>query len=318
MLNKIHDPESGTPEAPVIDPGIVDSKRLQMFFASVREGSFASAAQLLSVSPSAISHAMKALEEDLGSALFRRLGPQVKPTAAAMRMMPMVEDILLRLSAMKSELTRMDGRSENLIFRLPISLTGLLRPGALSTFHECFPHANLEMHLKGERPRGKEDPEFDFEIDYLSHFPGDFVRRDLMAEKFGAYVAPFHLLGQKSRVAISEIIQNLLIFPDHFTFELFQQPAIVGNAPNPRTWILPNPLTASDLAQQGQGIAVLPEWAVVNPLREGTLVKLAVPGFEITRACCAFWDANRPLTWTGEVFLSLLAADIESQANPLQ
>jgi DNA-binding transcriptional LysR family regulator len=125
-------------------------------------------------------------------------------------------------------------------------------------------------------------------------------------------------VGQKSRVAISEVIQNLLIFPDHFTYELFQQLAIVGNAPNPRTWILPNPLTASDLAQQGQGIAVLPEWAVVKPLREGTLVKLAVPGFEITRARCAFWDANRPLTWTGEVFLSLLAADIESQANPLQ
>lgn len=302
----------------MIDPGIIDSKRLQMFFASVREGSFASAAQVLSVSPSAISHAMKALEEDLGSALFRRLGPQVKPTAAAMRMMPMVEDILLRLSAMKSELTRLDGRSGNLIFRLPISLTGLLRAGALSTFHECFPHAKLEMHLKGENSRGKEDLKFDFEIDYLSHFQDDFIRRDLMEEKFGAYAAPFHLLGQKSRVAISEIIQNLLIFPDDFTYELFRQLPIAGNAPNLRTWILRNPLAASDLAQQGQGIAVLPEWAVVKPLREGTLVKLVVPGFEIRRVCCAFWDVNRPLTWTAEVFLSLLAADIESQANLLR
>ena len=317
MLNKIHDPDSGMPKAPVIDLGIVDSKRLQMFFVSVREGSFASAAQLLCVSPSAISHAMKALEEDLGSALFRRLGPQVRPTAAAIRMMPMVEEILLGLSTIKSELARLEGRLQNLIFSLPISLAGLLQAGTLSTFHECFPHANLEMHLKSDRFVRMEESKFDFEIDYSSHSSEKFVRRELMEENLGAYVAPFHLLGQKSRVAVSEIIKNLLVFPDHFTYEMFQQSAIVGGPSNLRKWILPNPLTASDLAQQGQIIAILPEWAVTGPLREGTLVKLALPGIEIKRTCCAFWDANRPLTWTSEVFLSLLASDIESRSNML-
>ena len=32
----------------------------------------------------AVKAAMKALEEDFGCALFRRVGPQVKPTGAAM------------------------------------------------------------------------------------------------------------------------------------------------------------------------------------------------------------------------------------------
>ena len=100
MLSKIHDARNGPQGPPEIDPGIVDSKRLQMFYASVRGGSFAAAAQLLSVSPSAISHAMKALEEDLGCALFRRSGPQVTPTGAAIRLLPMVEDLLTRMSSM--------------------------------------------------------------------------------------------------------------------------------------------------------------------------------------------------------------------------
>ncbi len=111
MLNMIHDTPGRLREPPVIDPGIVDSKRLQMFYVCVKEGSFAGAAQILSVSPSAISHAMKSLEEDLGCSLFRRLGPQVKPTGAAVRLLPMVEDLLVKMSSMKSELATLDGRS---------------------------------------------------------------------------------------------------------------------------------------------------------------------------------------------------------------
>ncbi len=306
----IHDTPGRLREPPVIDPGIVDSKRLQMFYVSVKEGSFAAAAQILSVSPSAISHAMKSLEEDLGCSLFRRLGPQVKPTGAAVRLLPMVEDLLVRMSSMKSELATLDGRSEKLVFRMPSCLLGILQIGPLSTFHECFPAADLEMVMthngKDEQP-GKQ---VDFDVDFVERVPAGMVRRDLATEEYHAYVAPFHRLGQKSRVSVDELRQGLLIFQDRFISKTLAQHLGRGGEGELRTWILPDPRAAHDLARQGQGIVFLPEWAANAAVQEGTLVCLKLPGLTLRRTCCAWWEPSRPLTWVAEVFLNLFSENI--------
>jgi DNA-binding transcriptional LysR family regulator len=307
MLNMIHDTPGRLREPPVIDPGIVDSKRLQMFYVSVKEGSFAGAAQILSVSPSAISHAMKSLEEDLGCSLFRRLGPQVKPTGAAVRLLPMVEDLLVKMSSMKSELAALDGRTEKLVFRLPACLLGMLRAGSLSTFHECFPAADLEMVVTGN---GKEEglrKQVDFDVDFVERVPKDMVRRDLVNEDYHAYVAPFHRLGQKSRVSVEELRQGLLIFHDPFIFRTLAQHLGRGGEGDLRKWILPDPRVAHELARQGQGIVFLPEWEASVAVQEGALVCLKLPGITLRRTCCAWWDPTRPLTWVAEVFLNLLS-----------
>lgn len=310
MLSKIHDDPGGVQSGPAIDPGIVDSKRLQMFYASVKEGSFAGAAQLLSVSPSAISHAMKALEEDLGCALFRRFGPQVKPTGAAVRLLPIVEDLLVRMSSMKNELAALDGRTESLVCRVPASLIGMLQPGVLSTFHECFPAADFQIVVLEEGSEHLLGKRVDFDIDYLQRVPRERVRRDLMIEEFRAYVAPFHELGQKSRISTGDLKRSLLIFPDAFTFE-WLMPHLERGGGETRKWILPDPRAARELARQGQGVVFLPDWAVGSAVQDGSLVCLKFPGPELRRTCCANWEPSRPLTWVAEVFLSLLVAKVE-------
>ena len=54
---------------------------LRAFEAAVRTGSYRAAAEELALTPSAVSHAMRRLEHDLGTALFRRHGRQLRPTA---------------------------------------------------------------------------------------------------------------------------------------------------------------------------------------------------------------------------------------------
>jgi DNA-binding transcriptional LysR family regulator len=315
MLNMIHDTPGRLREPPVIDPGIVDSKRLQMFYVCVKEGSFAGAAQILSVSPSAISHAMKSLEEDLGCSLFRRLGPQVKPTGAAVRLLPMVEDLLVKMSSMKSELATLDGRSEKLVFRLPSCLLGILQTGPLSTFHECFPAADFEMVVTGNGKDERPGIQVDFDVDFIERVPPEMIRRDLASEEYYAYVAPFHRLGQKSRVSVEELRQSLLIFQDRFIFKTLAQHLGRGREGDLRKWILPDPRVTLDLARQGQGIAFLPEWAAVAAVKEGSLVCLKLPGLTLRRTCCAWWEPSRPLTWVAEVFLNLLSETVNRDAD---
>ena len=316
MLNMIHDGAGVLGRPVVIDPGIVDSKRLQMFYAAAKEGSFAAAAQILSVSPSAISHAMKSLEEDLGCALFRRLGPQVKPTGAAVRLLPMVEDLLVRMSLMKSELAALDGRAESLVFRLPSSLLGVLRTGPLATFHECFPAADFEMIVREDGESDAVDRRVDFELDFRERVPREMVRRNLVVEDFRAYAAPFHSFGQKARVSVSDLRQSLLIFQDRWVFSSLVEQLDGGAESGLRKWILPDSQVALDLARQGQGIVFLPEWAAGELVRDGTLVCLKLPGLKLQRTCCAWWEASRPLTWVAEVFLSLFSEDVSQGGSP--
>lgn len=262
---------------------------------------------MLSVSPSAISHAMKALEEDLGCALFRRFGPQVKPTGAAVRLLPMVEDLLVRMSSMKSELASLDGRHERLAFRLPASLVGMLPPGVLSTFIECFPAADFQILVKEDGLSAGTGERLDFEIDYVDRVPRDVVRRDLLVEQFAAYVAPFHELGQKTRISHTDLARCLLVFPDRPTQD-WLLPQMERGSVKLRKSILPGPDASRELARQGQGVVFLPGWAGGGAVRDGALVCLKLQGLEFRRTCCAWWSPTRPLTWVAEVFLSLLTA----------
>ena len=63
----------------------------------------------------------------------------------------------------------------------------------------------------------------DFDVDFVERVPPDMVRRDLASEEYHAYVAPFHRLGQKSRVSVEELRQSLLIFQDRFIFKTLAQ-----------------------------------------------------------------------------------------------
>jgi DNA-binding transcriptional LysR family regulator len=71
---------------------------LRAFEAAARHGSFVAAADELSVTPAAISHQVKALEERLGVALFRRLARGLSLTAEAEALLPDLRDAFDRMA----------------------------------------------------------------------------------------------------------------------------------------------------------------------------------------------------------------------------
>lgn len=70
---------------------------LPAFEAAARLGSFLAAAEALHLTPSAISHRIRQLENHLGQALFERRHRSVVLTAAGRRYLAVVRDALLRL-----------------------------------------------------------------------------------------------------------------------------------------------------------------------------------------------------------------------------
>lgn len=309
MLSSIHERVGGGSELPRIDPEILDLRRLQMFYVAVKEGTFAAAAQSLGVSPSAISHALKGLEEDVGCSLFKRSGPHVSPTGAAIRLLPIVEELLFRMASIRSELAKMDGREETLVFGVSASARMVLTQPAMSAFCECFPNADVEivnLPCGSERSRAMH---LDFEIGSSENVPRDVVRRQLAGERLQVYAAPFHELGLNGKVTIGQLRKSVLVFPDRMAadlvgFEIFQK-----SGGGTRRWIMPDALAARDLALQGQCLAFLPEAFAAPSVEAGELNLLKTPSKPIERTYSAWWSVGSPLPWIAEVFLSLLAAE---------
>jgi DNA-binding transcriptional LysR family regulator len=93
-------------------------RRIELFVRAAEAGGFARAANSLSITPSAVSHAIADLEKNLGVPLFHRTTRQLRLTAEG-------EDIYLR----GCELLRQVGELEASARKTPERITGTLRVG---------------------------------------------------------------------------------------------------------------------------------------------------------------------------------------------
>jgi DNA-binding transcriptional LysR family regulator len=83
---------------------ILDSRKLLAFATLARVGSFTHAARELNLTQSAVSHAIKALERDLGCRLFDRMGRSVAITAAGKQLLQRTEVILAQMIGARADL----------------------------------------------------------------------------------------------------------------------------------------------------------------------------------------------------------------------
>jgi DNA-binding transcriptional LysR family regulator len=83
---------------------ILDSRKLLAFETLARLGSFTQAARELSLTQSAVSHAIKALERDLGCRLFDRMGRSVTITPAGSQLLPHAGVILTEMQHARADL----------------------------------------------------------------------------------------------------------------------------------------------------------------------------------------------------------------------
>jgi DNA-binding transcriptional LysR family regulator len=83
---------------------ILESRKLLAFATLARLGSFTQAAKELSLTQSAVSHAIKALERDLGCRLFDRMGRAVTITPAGSQLLQHTGVILAEMQHARADL----------------------------------------------------------------------------------------------------------------------------------------------------------------------------------------------------------------------
>ena len=153
-----------------------DISTLAVFLAVAEERSFTKAAKRLGVSPSAMSHAIRGLEEDLGVRLLSRTTRSVAPTEAGERLLtrlrPALTDVQEALDQLSGLRDKPAGRLRLLVPRLVG--TELLAP-KLAQFTRDYPDVVLDIT--------SDDTRLDIVaggFDAGIHF-GEYIEKDMIA-----------------------------------------------------------------------------------------------------------------------------------------
>jgi LysR family transcriptional regulator, carnitine catabolism transcriptional activator len=87
----------------------MDLRRLRMFLAVIDNGTVTRAAAACFVSQPALSQAIRELEQELGVALFERVGRSIKPTAAGEALVGPARQVFRELESARAAVTAVEG-----------------------------------------------------------------------------------------------------------------------------------------------------------------------------------------------------------------
>ncbi len=117
---------------------------VRVFEAAARHQSFAAAAEELNVTPSAVSHAVRTLEEFFGLALFHRAHRQVSLSRAGGAYLPPVQEALQALGRAGAELAQENAANALTLSLSPSFAVGWLMP-RLSSFQLLHPEYEVRL-----------------------------------------------------------------------------------------------------------------------------------------------------------------------------
>jgi LysR family glycine cleavage system transcriptional activator len=184
---------------------------IAVFEAVARHGSLKAAARELNLSPSAVSHQIRALEEDLGVELFKRVSRGVQLSPDANRYADVLQGLFERLRQATASVAA-PGWSKT-----STRVVRLMTPPSLAT-HWLMPrlpdfiasHPGIDLRVFAIRTADGNAEDFDITIGY-----GDATRwqgraRPLLEETTQPYCAPSRLRGAKGLTPRQLLAQPLI------------------------------------------------------------------------------------------------------------
>lgn len=119
----------------------------QVFMAVADQGSFQKAAQTLQLTPSAVSHAVAAMEEELGSPLFVRSKRGVSLTNYGKELFPYIKNVLNSDEYLQQAVAQFNGLQKGSV-RLGTFNSACVEwmPGLLKDFQQEYPNVRVEIY----------------------------------------------------------------------------------------------------------------------------------------------------------------------------
>lgn len=268
----------------------MELRQLRTFEAVVRHRTVTDAAAALAMAPSSVSEQVRALEKSLDIALFERTSKGMHLTVAGERMLSWARRLLDQAAQARREVT---GQRQALRLGALETIAATEVPRVLTRLAERRPDVRVEVRSSANRDdlltdvtTGRLEAALLLDTgDMLGDLgflppqePLEFL--DVDSVPLVLVAAPGHRLSGRSRLAPADLSgERLLVNVPNCSF-LMAADKIMGAGPERvrvgavsvmRAW-----------AEQGLGISLLPEFAVLAALESGTLGRLDFPTPELS------------------------------------
>ncbi len=268
----------------------MEMSQLRTFRAVAETLNFTRAAERLHLTQSAVSHQIKALEEELGEPLFIRAKRGVKLSQAGKASLEYVERILDDAEALRESVA---GRERSLVGRVRAAAATQAFVHLFAPLFESFMRAHAGIELSFRTTVSTEQTVADIlngaaDVGFASlavYSPALQVTK-LFDDELMLIVGQEHRLAGKKSVTIADIERERLI--------LFERGASIRRATDQffdDIGVRPDlALESNDtyfiklMVERGMGISLLPLWAVREEVEAGRLAQLRISGHKLRRS----------------------------------
>lgn len=274
---------------------------LRAFEAAARHLSFTRAAEELFVTPAAVSQQVKALEEHLGVALFRRLNRRLALAEAGRALLPGVSDGLDRMAAAVSRV-RAEAEDGQLTVTVGPGFAAHWLLPRLEGFHERYPDLDVRISASPQLTDFAED-EVDIGIRYG---PGDYeglTAEKLLSEQIAPLCSPRLLQGARPLRTPADLRHHQLLHSTHTRLDetpidwaSWLKARGVEGVDHRHGMSFDSPVTAMQAAIQGHGVMLGQVTIACEDIEAGRLI---IPFDDRIRTSFAYWLVYPPerLRW---------------------
>lgn len=290
--------------------GPLDSRQVRMFCVLARTGSFTQTAREVHVTQSGVSHAMKALERDVGCRLLDRLGKKVVLTQAGEQLLHHAAKILQEMENARESLAHLGkwGRGR---LRLGASTTACqhLIPPVMREFKESFPDhvITIQPGDTTENVGSLLRQRIDLALSLEPSNEPQLEFHPLFNDELHFIVGALHPWARAGKVDRSQIPREnyILYSKNSVTFRLiehyFRREEMALN-----TVIELGSMEATkELVKLGIGVSIIAPWIARKELEDGSLVALPLGRRKLERRWGILHWKGRRLSLAEETFIGL-------------
>jgi DNA-binding transcriptional LysR family regulator len=296
----------------------LDSRQLYAFAALARRGSFTLAAKDLFLTQSAVSHAIKALEDDVGCRLLDRVGRKVLLTQAGEQFLRHTEKILREMEAARSGLETLTKWGHGRL-RVGASTTACqhILPAVLRGFRQSYPKCviRIEPGDHGHQLDLLRGGHIDLAlmIEPPASILTEFTFVPLFHDELRFLVAPLHPWAKLGRAPRESIESETLVLYNKTsqTFRLVSEYFREERVSLSNVIELGSMEAIKELVKIGIGAGVLAPWIARVELENGSLLSLPLGPRKLRRRWGVAHLKGRRLALGEETFVGLCRSACE-------
>ena len=291
----------------------MDFANLQAFIAVAETASFSGAAERLHLTQPAVSKRVAALEEELNSRLFDRIGRRIDLTEAGRALLPRAHAILAAVEDSRRAVSNLAGRVEGPLVFATSHHIGLHRlPPVLRAYSAAYPQVELDLRFMDSETACQAALHGEVELGLVTLPPEPPPNLDVQPvwdDPLRVAVAPDHPLAVAGGLEPAALAAYTAVLPGSGTYtRAIIEQALGARGVQPRVRLSTNYLeTLKMLASVGLGWTVLPQTMIDAEVRA-----LALPGFRAHRRLGVVRHTGHTLSNAAAALLRLLAGAAES------